>query len=279
MKSKYLYIIFFSLLLITSCAPKQKLIVREKEPCQPTETLSTISSHGIDNTSDPNHDPLSPSSSTHIISQPQTLADSLIAYAERFLGTRYSAGGNGPDKFDCSGFTSFVFSQFGYHLHRTSRDQYLDGTPVPNVKDLQPGDLVFYNSRSRKQNIGHVGIVVDVNPADNSFNFIHASTHAGVIIDNSKSSYYATRYASACHVLDPQETTSSKPNNPTEIIPTSPNTPTTIPASETQYHTIKKGDTLTKIAQQYHTTVDELCKLNQINRTSILQINKQIRVK
>ncbi|MCQ2299125.1 MAG: LysM peptidoglycan-binding domain-containing protein [Bacteroidales bacterium] len=48
---------------------------------------------------------------------------------------------------------------------------------------------------------------------------------------------------------------------------------------EKRYHTIKKGDTLGKIAQNNHTTVKKLCQLNNIKETTLLQIGKKLRVK
>ena len=45
------------------------------------------------------------------------------------------------------------------------------------------------------------------------------------------------------------------------------------------YHTIKKGETLGHIAMKHRTTVDKLCKLNNLKRTSILKLGKKIRVK
>ena len=50
-------------------------------------------------------------------------------------------------------------------------------------------------------------------------------------------------------------------------------------SSGTRYHTVKKGDTLSKLARRYHTTVKKLCKLNGIKQTSKLQIGKKIRIK
>lgn len=49
--------------------------------------------------------------------------------------------------------------------------------------------------------------------------------------------------------------------------------------SGSQYHTIKKGDTLSKLARRYHTTVKKLCSLNGIKATTKLQIGKRLRVK
>ena len=46
-----------------------------------------------------------------------------------------------------------------------------------------------------------------------------------------------------------------------------------------QYYTVRKGDTLGKIAARYHTTVSKLCKLNKIRETTILQIGRRLRVR
>ena len=46
-----------------------------------------------------------------------------------------------------------------------------------------------------------------------------------------------------------------------------------------QYHTLKSGDTLSGLAKRYHTTVDKLCQLNGITRTTTLRVGKKIRVK
>lgn len=45
------------------------------------------------------------------------------------------------------------------------------------------------------------------------------------------------------------------------------------------YYTVRKGDTLGKIAKKYHTTVSKLCKLNHISERTILQIGRKLRVK
>ena len=58
----------------------------------------------------------------------------------------------------------------------------------------------------------------------------------------------------------------------------------TVPADETAqpekvYYTIKKGDSLSKIAKQHHTTVNKLCQLNGITTQTILKVGRKIRVK
>ena len=70
----------------------------------------------------------------------------ILDYANSFIGTRYRSGSSSPKGFDCSGFTSYVFKNFGYQLTRSSSSQVSDGTPVAK-NELQPGDLVFFNGR------------------------------------------------------------------------------------------------------------------------------------
>lgn len=115
------------------------------------------------------------------------------------IGARYRSGQAGPYAFDCSGFTSYVFKNMGIELNRSSRGQYNQGDPV-SKENLQSGDLVFFTSRGSGRSIGHVGIVVDVDPISGSFNFIHASTK-GVKVSNSNEAYYSRRYMGARRVM------------------------------------------------------------------------------
>jgi hypothetical protein len=138
----------------------------------------------------------------YLYSYPNTLADSIIEYAKLFLGVPYMSAGKGPNKFDCSGFTSFVFRHFGYELRATSKGQLDDGWKViTKPEELRCGDLVFYGGRSKTREIGHVGIVVSNDPIRRRFMFIHASVRLGVTISSSTESYYVPRYITACRIL------------------------------------------------------------------------------
>jgi len=134
-------------------------------------------------------------------SQPKELVDELLDYARTFIGVPYRLGASGPGLFDCSGFTSYVYREFGYNLPHNSVMQYKECRPVESFSDLRKGDLVFFGARGSIRNIGHVGIVVDVDLERGMFRFIHASTSNGVEIQRSTQPYFMMRYIGAGRIL------------------------------------------------------------------------------
>lgn len=143
-------------------------------------------------------------SATIVADNPIVHPDSLVSYAREYIGTPYGYGQSNGKRFDCSGFTSFVFSHYGYTLARSSREQYLEGDSVERGQ-WQVGDLVFFAGRNGGQSrVGHVGIVIESN--GEQFDFIHASTSRGVIVSHSTERYYASRYIGARRVLAPYAT-------------------------------------------------------------------------
>lgn len=82
--------------------------------------------------------------------------DQVVKLARRQVGDTYSAGGNGPDRFDCSGLTQYVFKKAaGKHLPHHSRAQWANVKRIPKAK-AQPGDLVFFFEGGAH----HVGIYI-----------------------------------------------------------------------------------------------------------------------
>ena len=125
---------------------------------------------------------------------------SIISFAKQYLGTRYSYGGASPSGFDCSGFTMYVYKQFGYNLPHTATGQWQSGkgTRVYSISALQPGDLVFFNDPSRNAGkaCSHAGIYIG------GGQFIHSSSSKsnGVIISDLTSGYYNTYFVGGIHV-------------------------------------------------------------------------------
>src|SRR5213078_4093976 len=93
-------------------------------------------------------------------------------------GTPYRNGGADPQGFDCSGFTQYVFAQYGVPLARDVRDQFEQGKSVKS-SELAVGDLLFFTtvaiSPSRPPAPTHVGIAIGGNQ------FVHAPSSTGVV--------------------------------------------------------------------------------------------------
>ena len=124
------------------------------------------------------------------------VAAQVVDTALSFLGYPYVYGGSSPKGFDCSGFTSYIYKQFGYSLNRTCSGQLDNGTPVA-MSELQPGDLVIFkkyaNSAGRAS---HVGLYIG------GGEFIHASTaKVGVIINKLSDAYYTTGFVGGRRII------------------------------------------------------------------------------
>jgi len=117
----------------------------------------------------------------------------ILDQATSLIGARYRSGSKGPNAFDCSGFTSYIYGQNNISIGCSSRDQYARNIPIKR-SEMQPGDLVFFTSPSSRHGVGHVGIVMDFDPINDTFTFIHASSKDGVKISNSTDGYYERRY-------------------------------------------------------------------------------------
>ena len=116
----------------------------------------------------------------------------VVNYAYKFLGKPYVYGAAGPNSFDCSGLTQYVFSKMGVDLSRTTYTQVGEGTKV-NRSDLKPGDLVFFNTQG---SISHVGIYVG------NSEFIHAPrTGKPVMVSSLSDGYYSQKYATARRIV------------------------------------------------------------------------------
>lgn len=137
--------------------------------------------------------------------RPKSIVPDMVAYAKKFIGKRYRLGAKGPNRFDCSGFTSYVFKEFGYKLNPTSRTQYTQGVKVEKDEVL-PGDLLFFSGRKVSSNVGHVGMVIDVDADNQTIKFIHATIGGGVKIDTyPDGGYYSKRFIGVRRVLSDED--------------------------------------------------------------------------
>lgn len=124
-----------------------------------------------------------PVSKTHALK-----ADSILAFAQTFLGTPYRAAGISPKTgFDCSGYTMFVFQQFGVKIPHSSVEQMKEGVEI-DLCAAQKGDIVIFTGTNKYDRYpGHVGIVLKNDTCIVSF--IHSSSNGGVKISTVERSY------------------------------------------------------------------------------------------
>jgi cell wall-associated NlpC family hydrolase len=119
--------------------------------------------------------------------------------AKSFLGVPYVWGATGPSKFDCSGFTQWVYRDSGINIPRVSKDQARVGEFIAYA-NLQRGDMVFFDTKKKRTGrVSHVGIYLGNN------DFIHASS-AGksvVIYNFNKKIFYKKRFLWGRRVLKP----------------------------------------------------------------------------
>ncbi|MDE2234799.1 MAG: C40 family peptidase [Gammaproteobacteria bacterium] len=116
-------------------------------------------------------------------------ASRIVRLATAELGVPYRFGGDTPRGFDCSGLVYYVFRHAGVRVPRTANEQLYASHPV-SYRDLQPGDLVFFEIAGDAQL--HVGIYIG------NGEFIHApETGQSVSIARLDDPYWKTRFDQA----------------------------------------------------------------------------------
>lgn len=116
---------------------------------------------------------------------PSGNGSAIVAEAYKHIGKPYVWGAKGPDTFDCSGFTRYVYLQVtGRDIGGWTVPQESAGTIIP-VSQAQPGDLYFWGSRG---STSHVAIAIG------GGQYIHAP-QPGETVTVSSVAYYAPSFA------------------------------------------------------------------------------------
>jgi len=121
-------------------------------------------------------------------------AYALTGTALALRGTPYRNGGADPAGFDCSGFTQYVFAQYGVALPRDVRDQFRAGKSV-RPEDLAAGDILFFATTDPGPS--HVGIAIGGDE------FVHAPSSSGVVrVEHLSAAYWANRFLGARRIAN-----------------------------------------------------------------------------
>ncbi|CDR73413.1 MAG: C40 family peptidase [Lactobacillus delbrueckii] len=112
-----------------------------------------------------------------------TKRNKVVKLAKKQVGKRYVYGATGPNAFDCSGLTSYVYSHaIGKYISRTTYSQVYQGKTVKvSTASLKKGDLLFWGSKSSPY---HVGIYVG------GGQYVHAATPSQGVRKQYLSSYF-----------------------------------------------------------------------------------------
>jgi cell wall-associated NlpC family hydrolase len=117
----------------------------------------------------------------------------LVGTALSLRGTPYRNGGSDTHGFDCSGFTQFVYAQYGVALPREVREQFEVGAEI-EPDQVEAGDLLFFTTVAPGPT--HVAIAIGGDQ------FVHAPSSTGVVrVERLSTSYWATRYLGARRVM------------------------------------------------------------------------------
>lgn len=182
MKKLHVHIVIFGLwvLLAAGCSSHKKVTVAKHEPRREQVSHKPV--------------PPKPKKDSTPKADAQGVRRKVVEEAHRWIGVKYSYGGDTKNGVDCSGLVMRVFEAAGVRLPRDSRSQQEFSARI--TKDvLAPGDLVFFSSKAGGDRVSHVGIYIGKQV------FIHASTSRGVIKSGLDEDYYLRHYHSSGRVL------------------------------------------------------------------------------
>ncbi|MDS0525168.1 C40 family peptidase [Clostridium sp. SHJSY1] len=150
MKKRNITVVLCALLIVQAIPFTQASAATESK-AQALSTVETVAQYTNKDLQSSNFETLSKGSSKSLTLSEKRQA--VVKEAKKYLGKPYKYGASGPNAFDCSGLTSYVYKKaLGINITRTTSTQVNQGIAV-SKKDLQPGDLVFPHS-------GHVQIYI-----------------------------------------------------------------------------------------------------------------------
>lgn len=198
----------------------------------------------------------------------------IVTKAMKYLSVSYEYGSTSlsTKSFDCSSFTQYIFKTvYGVNLPRTAALQATTGISVKKT-NLQVGDLLFFDTFGNG-GIHHVGIYIG------NGKMISSESYVGVHVTNvfsggGSESYWKPRYLKARRIIP-----TALPVSVSKVSYKAP-TPTKYTPPTSQYkltYTVKRGDSLWKIANKYKISVSKLKSLNKLS-SDIIHVGQKLTV-
>lgn len=179
---KKIIILLLIVFSFTSCKTSNHIVVKKRNAIKKGVTQPSINEIAITTDLDIN----------------STKTYSIVDYAKQFNGVKYKFGGATADGMDCSGLVFESFRAFNISLPRSSRDMARKGVEIP-LTNTQEGDLLFFKTRNKRNEINHVGLVITSN--NGNIEFIHATLSAGVTVSKLSENYWNSTFVEARRIL------------------------------------------------------------------------------
>ena len=188
-KIVFLMLVVFS---FTSCKTSSHIVVKKRNVEKKGVTKPSINESSI--TTDLNIN----TTKSYSLETEESKVFNIVDYAKQFNGVKYKFGGATADGMDCSGLVFESFRAFNILLPRSSRDMARKGVEI-SLTNTQEGDLLFFKTRNKRNEINHVGLVVTSN--NGNIEFIHATLSAGVTVSKLSENYWNSAFVEARRIL------------------------------------------------------------------------------
>lgn len=176
----------------SSCKTSNHIIVKKRNEIKKSVTQPSFDETSITTDLDIN------TNETYSIENEDSRVFNIVDYAKQFNGVKYKFGGATADGMDCSGLVFEAFRAFNIMLPRSSRDMARKGVEIP-LTNTQEGDLLFFKTRNKRNEINHVGLVVTSN--NGNIEFIHATLSVGVTVSKLSENYWNSAFVEARRIL------------------------------------------------------------------------------
>lgn len=127
------------------------------------------------------------------------VAKDIVENAREYNGVRYKYGGSTKKGMDCSGLVLTAFEKEDILLPRSSSEMAVTGQWI-DLKEVQPGDLMFFATQRNIRRVNHVAICTDARPG--YVEFIHSTTSKGVTTSTLEEKYWYFAFVQARRVLN-----------------------------------------------------------------------------
>lgn len=130
---------------------------------------------------------------------PNPVALDIVENAKEYNGVKYKYGGTTKKGMDCSGLVMTAFEKEDIFLPRSSGQMAETGQWI-DLKEVQPGDLMFFATQRNSRRVNHVAICTDSRPG--YVEFIHSTTSKGVTTSTLDEKYWYFAFVQARRVLN-----------------------------------------------------------------------------